>query len=73
MIHSKYIGWEALAAFVVVVGLGLGGFSIAPWAYMLVALVCPVMMLFMMRGMDGGASGDGSSSDIVGPARPDSK
>ena len=73
MIHSKYIGWAALATLVVVVGLGAWGrFSIAPWAYVLVALVCPLMMLFMMRGMNGG-SNDGTSSDLTRPARPDSK
>ena len=73
MVHRKYIAWAVLAALVVVVGLGLGGFSILPWAYALVALACPVMMLFMMRGMHGGGSNDGSSSDTTRPAGSDTK
>ena len=73
MVHSKYIAWAALVALAVVVGLGLGGFSIWPWAYALVALACPVMMLFMMRGMYGGGSHDGSNNDTTRSAGSDSK
>lgn len=73
MMHSKYIAWAGLAALFVAVGLGLGGFSISPWAYALVALACPVMMLFMMRGTHGGGSKDASSSDTTSQAGSDSK
>jgi hypothetical protein len=73
MVRSKYIGWAALAALVVVVAAALGGFSVAPWALVVVALACPLMMLFVMADMRGGGSSGGIGNHTSRPTLSDSK
>ncbi|HVT75881.1 MAG TPA: DUF2933 domain-containing protein [Acidimicrobiales bacterium] len=60
---QRYIG-PALAVIALVVVLRFLGVSLAASPFLLVLLVCPLMMLFMMRGMNhGGDDSDESEHD----------
>jgi hypothetical protein len=57
--NRKYIPWVALGGAFVVAALALGGLS-TPALYVLIALACPLMMLWMMGNMRGGGRGGGT-------------
>lgn len=55
--NHKYAPWLILAALLVLIGLYWGGVSVTPVVYPLILLACPLMMFWMMRGMNGGHRG----------------
>lgn len=55
--NHKYAPWLILAAVIVLIGLSWGGVSVTPLVYPLILLACPLMMFWMMRGMNGGHRG----------------
>lgn len=50
----------AIAVAILVVGLAFAGVSVSTLLVVLLALTCPLMMLFMMTGMHGGDGPDQS-------------
>ena len=52
-----------LAAAIVVGALVLAGVPLAALALPLILLACPLMMIFMMRGMDHGGGSSGQHSE----------
>jgi hypothetical protein len=62
MLSRKNIGLYVVTAAILAVGLAFVGKSAAPWVFALVLLACPVMMMFMVRGMHGRGSGGGDNS-----------
>ncbi len=65
MLNNRYLPWFVLGAVTLVIGLALSGMSV-PWVYIVIALACPVMMLFMMGGMDSGGSTGTTDSHRTG-------
>lgn len=61
--NHKYVPWLILAAVLVLVGLSWGGVSVTPVVYPLILLACPLMMFWMMRGMNGGGGGGSNDAD----------
>ena len=53
---GRNLGRYALALAIVVVGALWAGVPVSTLAYLALVLACPLMMLFMMRGMHGGDS-----------------
>jgi hypothetical protein len=51
--NHKYVPSLLLAAVIVLIGMSLGGFAVTPIVYPLILLACPLMMIWMMRGMHG--------------------
>ena len=64
--NRKYVPWVVLGGAFVVAALALGGLSIWPALYVLIALACPLMMMWMMGNMHGGGrrGGSGNRTDI---------
>jgi hypothetical protein len=63
--NHKYVLWYAGGALLLVLVLAMTGVSLTPWVYLLIALACPLMMMFMMGNTHGGhpRSGSGQSAD----------
>ncbi len=57
----QYLPGYAIALAVLVVGLVAAGVEISTLLVVLIALTCPLMMLFMMSGMDHGTGHDGAT------------
>jgi choline-glycine betaine transporter len=53
---SSNYGLFAVAAAVVFVGVLLAGVPLETLALLLILLACPLMMIFMMKGMHGGGN-----------------
>ena len=70
--NHKYVLWYAGGALLLVLVLAITGVSLTPWVYMLIALACPLMMMFMMGNMHGGGPGSGTGQDDSHPTRSDS-
>jgi hypothetical protein len=52
--------------------LGLAGLPVLTYVPLLIILACPLMMIFMMRGMNhGGDQGDQHDHSHAGPSRRD--
>jgi hypothetical protein len=64
MMNRKYVPWYLAGAAFLVAALLMGGVSGTAWVLVPIGLLCPLMMLFMMRGMRGGGSG-GASGDTI--------
>ena len=62
---SQHLPWYALALAAIVVAAFALGMPASMLAVLLVAMACPLMMMFMMGGMHGGGtkSGTGNSED----------
>lgn len=60
---SRDYGLYAVALAIVVVGALWAGVPVGTLALLGMVLVCPLMMIFMMRGMHGGDSGEGHRHD----------
>ena len=58
--HTKLI-LAAVAGFLVLAALGVPVLSYLP--LLAIIAICPLMMMFMMRGMDHGGNRDSSSDD----------
>jgi len=56
--HQRMLG-PALAVGMIVVGLAVLGVPVITYLPILLVLACPLMMIFMMRGMGHGEHGDG--------------
>jgi hypothetical protein len=54
----KYLPQYAIALAILVVGLAFAGVAVESLLVALLVLACPLMMLFMMRGMHGGSQDD---------------
>ena len=52
----QHLPYYAIAAAILIVGLAAFGVPVSNLLFLGVILVCPLMMLFMMRGMHGGDS-----------------
>jgi hypothetical protein len=63
--HTKLM-FAAAAGFLVLAALGVPVLSYLP--LLLIVAVCPLMMIFMMRGMDHGGSERDSNGDEDRPA-----
>ena len=64
--RRQHLPFYAIATAIVTVGLVAFGLPVSSSFLLVFVLVCPLMMLFMMRGMHGG-SGQGGSDR---PGRP---
>jgi len=64
--NHKYVPWLVLAAVIVLIGLSWSGVSVTPVIYPLILLACPLMMIWMMRGMNGGSGGSSNDADRSG-------
>jgi hypothetical protein len=60
--HGQHMKYLLVAAGALVVGLLAAGSSLQSVLPLLLLLACPLMMVFMMRGM-GGHSGHGADHD----------
>lgn len=67
MMNRKYIPLLLVGAGILAAAVLVGGASGTAWVFVLVALLCPLMMMFMMGGMrgrgSGGASGNGTNAN----------
>jgi DUF2933 family protein len=54
----QHMPYYAIAAAILIVGLAAVGVPVSNLLFLGVILVCPLMMLFMMRGMHGGGGDD---------------
>jgi len=54
-VKSSNLGLFAVAAAIAFVGALWAGVSLAGLAPLLIVLACPLMMIFMMKGMHGGS------------------
>jgi hypothetical protein len=67
--HDTRMRYLLVAAGALVVGLLAAGTPVRSLLPLVLLLACPLMMVFMMRGMGGGHGSDHSGSH--GDARPD--
>jgi hypothetical protein len=67
LMNHKNVPWLVLAAVLVLVGLSVGGVSVTPVVYPLILLACPLMMFWMMRGMNSGDGGGNNDHDHSSP------
>lgn len=65
----QHLPYYAIAAAILIVGLVAFGVPVSNLLVFGFILVCPLMMLFMMRGMHGG--GGGNDSDEINPQERD--
>jgi DUF2933 family protein len=62
-VNTSNLGLFAIAAAIAFVGTLWAGIQLTGLATLLVVLACPLMMIFMMRDMHGGGSGDKHDRD----------
>ena len=69
--NHKYVLWYAGGALLLVLVLAITGVSLTPWVYMLIALACPLMMMFMMGNTRSGgprsSTGENANEDHSHP------
>ncbi|HET6358152.1 DUF2933 domain-containing protein [Streptomyces sp.] len=63
MRNNRNYGPYAIALAIAVVGALALGVPLGTLAFLLIALACPLMMFFMMRGMHGGDDMQGRGHD----------
>ena len=59
----QHLPYYAIAAAILIVGLVALGVPISNLLFLGVILVCPLMMMFMMRGMGAGTTTHGKDDD----------
>ena len=68
----QHLPYYAIAAAILIVGLAALGVPVNSLTYVGFIIICPLMMLFMMRGMHGGGNGgDTHSKDDNAPRERD--
>jgi len=67
MMHGKYMGYLVVAGGALVVGLLLAGTPAQSLLPLILLVACPLMMMFMMRGM---GHGSGQTKDPTPSDRP---
>ncbi|MCX4585941.1 DUF2933 domain-containing protein [Streptomyces sp. NBC_01481] len=69
MKNNRNYGLYAIAVAIAVVGALALGVPLGTLAFLLIALACPLMMFFMMRGMHGGDDMKGRGHDHDDPPK----
>ena len=59
----QHLPYYAIAAAILIVGLAAFGVPVSNLLFLGVILICPLMMLFMMRGMHGGGGDNTKDSN----------
>jgi hypothetical protein len=59
----QHLPYYAIAAAILVVGLAAMGVPVTNLFYLGLIIICPLMVLLMMRGMHGGGNGNDSRSN----------
>ena len=67
---NRNYGLYAIAAAIAVVGALALGVPISTLGFLAIVLVCPLMMLFMMRGMHGGEGHNATGDDERDRSKP---
>ena len=68
--NKRNYGLYAIAVAIAVVGALALGVPVSTLGFLALVLVCPLMMLFMMRGMHGGNGHDAKGDDDRDRAAP---
>jgi Protein of unknown function (DUF2933) len=66
--RRQHLPFYAIAAAILIVGLVALGVPFSRLSFLAVVLICPLMMMFMMRGMHGG-KGHGGADQTEHPVK----